>query len=189
MALSAGRLDVPRRKDWLLPCQCATVRLRDCSGRTLAAMASRATELIEIVGNRRMLAIGLRGYIRQADFFEPNMAASTTVDDTELGQPNLLNASIEMPPQRVCLAAVADQDQVAILIMPPFAEEVFCRSDRYRDKKNYAHDAEGAHVVSEQFLPERRRFFVHDRPILIYGPCHGQTQDQPGPRKKVPMAV
>ena len=102
--------------------------------------------------------------------------------------PRYMNAAGKMPLQRVGIAAVANRFQVAMLIMAPFAEEILRRRDRYRQEKDHADAAKGAHAVSEQFLPQRRRFFIHDRRIL-YEPCHGQTQAQPGPRKKVPMAV
>ncbi len=53
VALAAGRLDVLRRENRLLPGQRAVVRLGDGGGRALSAMADRASELIELVRDRR----------------------------------------------------------------------------------------------------------------------------------------
>ncbi len=165
VALAAGRLDILRGKDRLLPRQRAVVCFGNGGGRALSAMADRAPELIELVGNDGMRAERLGGNIRQAGFFQPDVATGATVDYAKFGQPDLLNAALEVALQRVGIAAVADHPEIAVLVVTPLAEEILRGSDRQRDQKDQADDAEGAHAVSEQFLPERRKFFFHDRRI------------------------
>ncbi len=188
MALSAGRLDVLGRKNRLFPCERAAMRLRNRRRSALATMARCASKLVQLVRDRRMPAIGLGRDIAQAGFFQSNMATGTAIHYAKIGEPDLLDTAGKVPLQRIGIAAVANRFKIAVLIMAPFTEEILGRRDRDGRKKDHTDHAKGAHAVSEQFLPQRRRFFIHDRRIL-YEPCHGQTQAQPGPRKKVPMAV
>ena len=64
VALAAGRLDVLRRQNRLLPRQSAVVRFGDGGCCALSAMANRASELIELVGDDGVGAERLDGNIR-----------------------------------------------------------------------------------------------------------------------------
>src|SRR3954468_12593012 len=108
MALSAGRLDVFGRENRLFPGERAAMCLGDRRRSPLAAMARRASKLIQLVRNRRMSPIGLAGHITQADFFESNVATGTAVDHAQLREPDLLNSTGKVTLQRVGIAAVAN---------------------------------------------------------------------------------
>ena len=109
MALSAGRLYVLGRKNRLFPCERAAMGLCHRGSCALAAMARCASKLIQLVRNRRMRAIGLRGNITQAGFFQSNVATGTAVDHAQFREPDLLNPAGKMPLQRVGIAAVANR--------------------------------------------------------------------------------
>ena len=130
MALSAGRLYVLGRKNRLFPRQRAAMPLGHRGRCALSAMADGAPKLIEIMWNYGMLAVRLRGNIRQAAFFETKVATGTTVNHAKFREPDLLNAAGKVPLQRVGVAAVANRSQIPVLIVAPFAEEVFRRRDR-----------------------------------------------------------
>src|SRR5579871_506397 len=149
MTLSAGRLDVLCGKDGLFPRQRAAMRFFHGGCGALPAMTDSASELIEIVGDHWMLAVGLCGDIGEAGFLESDMTTRATIRYSKIGKPDLLDPALKVPLQRVRLAAIADHAQVAVLIVPPLAEEVFCRSNRHGGQKHHADDAEGAHAVSE----------------------------------------
>src|ERR1700686_336427 len=149
MAFAAGRLDVFRGQNRLLPCQRAVVRLGNRSGRALSAMANRASELIELVRNRRMRAEGLIRNIRETGFFQPDVATGAAVYDSEFGQPDLLDPAVKVALQRIRIAAVADHPEIAVLIVPPLAEEILRRSNRQRTQEHQAHHAERTNAVAE----------------------------------------
>src|SRR5579863_7201476 len=138
------------------------MRLFNGCGGTLSTMAGRASELIQIVRNYRMFPIRLHGHIGQAGFFQTHMATGTSVNHAQLGQPDLLNSASEVPLQRVGVTAIAEHLPIAMLIMPPLAEKILGGSNRHRRQKNQTDDAESAHAVSEELLPERRKFCFHD---------------------------
>src|ERR1039458_9078451 len=138
MALAARRLDIFRRENWLLPRQRAVVRFGYSRRSALAAVADRASELIELMGNRGMRPEGLRIHVGEARFFYTNVATGAAVDYAQVGQPDLLNPSLEMALQRVGVAAVADHLQIAVLIMAPLAEVVFRGGDGERKQKHQA---------------------------------------------------
>ena len=54
-----------------------------------------------------MRAVRLNAYVRQASFFECDVASRTTVDHAELRQPDLLNAGFKVTVQGDCVAAVS----------------------------------------------------------------------------------
>ena len=83
-------------------------------------------------------------------------------DSAEVGQPDLLNASLKMALQRDRIAAVANHLQIAVLIVTPLAEVVFRGSDRKRNQKHQAHHAEGTNAIPKQLLPERFELFFHE---------------------------
>ena len=132
-------------------------------GRTLSAMAHCAAELIELVRDRRMRAIGLVGNVGEAGLFQSDVATGAAVDYAEFGQPDLLNAAVEVALQRVGVAAVADHLEIAVLVVPPLAEKILGGSDRQRAEEDQAHHAKRAHAIAEESLPERRKFFFHER--------------------------
>ena len=119
----------------------------------LAAMAHRASKLIELVRNHGMRAEGLRAHVGEAGFLQTNVATRAAIDDAEVGQPDLLNLSLEMALECNRIAAVANHLQIAVLIMPPLAEVVFSRSDRQRSQEHKAYHAERANAIPEQCLP------------------------------------
>ncbi len=108
MALAARRLDVFRRQNRLLPRQRAVVGFGYGGRCSLTAMAHCASELVELMRNCGMRTEGLHVYVVEACFLQTNMAARTSVDRAEVGQPDLLNASLEVALQRDRIAAVAD---------------------------------------------------------------------------------
>jgi hypothetical protein len=163
MALAARRLDVFRRQNGLLPRQRAVVRFGYGGRGALPTMAHRASELVEPVRNHRMLAEGLRAHIGEAGFFQTNVATRATVDYAEVGQPDLLNTSLEMALERDRIAAVANHLQIAMLVMTPLAEVVFRGGDRERSQKYKTNHAERANAVPKQLVPERLEFFLHER--------------------------
>ncbi len=114
-----------------------------------------------------MRAERLGGDIGKAGFFQSDVAAGAAVDHAEFGQPDLLDAALKVPLQRVGVAAVADHPEIAVLVVPPLAEEILRRSDRQRSQEDQADHAERAHAIAEQPLPERRKFFFHERRILM----------------------
>src|ERR1700687_2622747 len=126
-------------------------------------MAHCASELVEPMRNCWMRAEGLHVYVIEAGFFQTNMAARTSVDHSEVGQPDLLNPSLEMALQRDRIAAVTNHLQIAVLIMTPFAEVVFRGRDRQRSQKHQSEHAEGANAVPERLLPERLESLFHER--------------------------
>src|SRR5580698_7074379 len=112
-------------------------------------MADRASELLQLVRDDGMRAIGLIGNIGEARLFQSDVATGAAIDHAEFGQPDLLQAALKMPLQRVGVAAVADHPEITVLVMTPLAEEIFRGSDSQRAQKNQAHDAERAHAVPE----------------------------------------
>ena len=96
-----------------------------------------------------MRAEGLHVHVSEAGLLQTNVAACTAVDHAELGQPDLLNPSLEVALQRDRIAAVTNHLQIAVLIVTPLAEVVFRRGDGERNQKHQADHAEGANAISE----------------------------------------
>lgn len=94
MALPAGRLDVPRRQDRLLPRQRAAVGFLDGGRRALPTVTHDAAELVERVRNNRMLAKRLGTDIGKTRFFQSDVASGAAIDDSELRQPDLLDSVV-----------------------------------------------------------------------------------------------
>ena len=155
MALSAGRFDVARRQERLLPGQGAVVGFLDRSGNSLPAVAHRTAELIEVVRNRRVFAKWLHGNISQAGFLQANVAGSAAVDNSEFGMPDLLNSALKMPLQGDGIAARANHVQIGVLIVPPFAEMMFGGRDREREQKHHADGSKYANRVFGKLLENR----------------------------------
>src|ERR1035438_3631903 len=167
VALTARRLDVLGGKSRLLPRQRAIVRFGERRGRALPAMADGAPELLELVRDHGMRAERLVGNVGKAGFFEPDVATSAAVDNAQFGQPHLLASAPEVALQSVGIAAVANHTEIAVLVVPPLAEEILGGSNGQRRQEDEADHAERAHAVPEQPLPERRKLFFHERRILM----------------------
>ena len=161
MAFAARRFNVLGFKNRLFPCERAVVRLRDRGCGALSAVADGAAELVELVRNRRMRAKWLSRNVSERGFFQPNVATRAAIDDSEIWQPYLLNAALEVPLQSVGLAAVANHAQISVLVVPPLAEEILRRGDGQRREKNHADHTECADAIAEQRLPDRSQFFSH----------------------------
>src|ERR1051326_6227684 len=130
-------------------------------------MTNCASKLLCLMRNDRMRTIGLGRYIRQAGFLQSHMATGTAIHDSQIRQPDLLYASFKVAAQSVGFAAIPDRAEISVLVVPPLAEKVFCRSNRDRSQKDQADHAKRAHAVAKQFLPERPKFIFHDRRILM----------------------
>src|SRR6266849_3482541 len=133
MALPTRRFNVARRQNRLLPRQRAAVGLFDYCRGALSAVAHHAAKLMHGVRDRGMTAEGLSADIHETRFLQSNVARRAAIHHSEFGQPDLLDAVLEMALQGDGLAAAANQGQVLFLIMTPFAEMVFCRSNGQRD--------------------------------------------------------
>ena len=94
MALSARRLDIACRQNRLLPRQRAAVGFFDGGRWALPAVAHHAAELVKRVRNHRMLAERLRADIGQTGFFQSDVAGGAAIHDSELRQPDLLDAVV-----------------------------------------------------------------------------------------------
>jgi len=130
VALAARRLNILGGKNRLLPGQRAIVRFAERGGRALSTMADRASELVELVRDHGMRAEWLVGNIGEAGLFQSHVATGAAVDHAEFGQPDLLNAALEVALKRIGIAAVADHPQITVLVVTPLAEEIFRGSDR-----------------------------------------------------------
>src|SRR5690348_8142015 len=127
MALPAGGLCKLGRQDWLLPCQRAVVCFRDSGGWTLPAMAHDATKLFRIVRYDGMSAEWLRFNVGKGDFLLCHMTSVTAIHDSNIRQPNLLNAGLKMPLQSHGVATCPNQGEIPLLVVPPLAEVVLGR--------------------------------------------------------------
>ena len=120
------------------------------SGRSaLAAVADRASELVESMRYYGMLPERLRVHIGEAGFFQTNMATGAAVDHSEIGQPDLLNPSLKMALQGHSIAAIANHLQIAVLIVTPLAEVVFRGSDGKRNQKHQTDHSKRANAIPE----------------------------------------
>ena len=112
-------------------------------------MAYGASELIEFMRDHWMRAKWLIRNIRQAGFFQSNVATCAPVDDPQFRQPDLLDTALEVSLQRVRIAAVADHSQIPMLVVPPLAKEILRRRDRQRCQEDQADHPKRAHTISE----------------------------------------
>ena len=97
MALPAGRLDVPRRQDRLLPGLRAAVGLFDGGRRALPTVTHYAAELVQRVRDYGMPTkrLGKVG-IGQARFFQSGVAGGAAIYDSEARKPDLLDSVVEV---------------------------------------------------------------------------------------------
>src|SRR5450755_2429204 len=143
-------------------------------------MAHGASELVELMRNCGMRAERLHVYVVEARFFQANVATRAAVHHSEIGQPDLLNPSLEMALELDRVAAVAYHLQVSLLIVAPLAEVAFCGSDRERKQKHKADHSERADTVPEQDPPQRFQSFSHQLSTLAMArprpsPVRGKT--------------
>src|SRR5271165_1706302 len=129
MALAAGGLHIARRQDWLLPRQRAAVSFFDGSCSALSAVTHHAAKLVGGVRDHRVLAEGLSADVGETGFFQSDVAGGAAIDDSELRKPDLLNPAVEVALQCDRVSARANQRQVLVLIVPPFAEVILRRCD------------------------------------------------------------
>ena len=133
MALPAGRLHIPRRQNWLLPCQRAAVRFFDSGCCALSAVTHGAAELIGCVRDYRMLSERLRADIGKTGFFQSNVAGRAAIDGSELWKPYLLDPRVKMTLQCDRVSARSNQRQILILVVTPFTEVILRRCDGQRN--------------------------------------------------------
>src|SRR5262249_45371429 len=98
MALPTPRLDVAGRKNRLLPCQGAAVRLFHRGRGALSAMAYHAAELFHVVGNYGMSTVRLQAYISKTGFLQSHVAACAAIRNSKFRMPDLLNAGLKVSP-------------------------------------------------------------------------------------------
>ena len=134
MALSAGRLDVACRQDRLLPGQRAAVGFFDGGRRALPTVAHHAAELVKRVRNRRMPAERLCGDIGKTGLFQSGVAGGAAIDDSELRNPDLLDAVVEMTLQGYRVSSAPNQRQIFVLVVVPFTEVILGRRNGQCDQ-------------------------------------------------------
>lgn len=76
-----------------------------------------------------MLAESDSANIGKAGFFQPKMASGAAVGYLLLGDPNLLNAWLEMALERDSVSAPTNEMQILLLITVPLIKVGFRRSD------------------------------------------------------------
>ena len=160
MTLSAGRLDVACRQDRLLPGQRAAVGFFDGGRRALSTVTHHAAELVKRVRDYRMHAERLGADIGETGLFQSNVAGGTAIYDSELRQPDLLDAVVEVALQCYRLPAAPNQREIFVLVVAPFAEVILGRCDGQRYQQQQADHAKRAHRMAEQRLPQGRQFVL-----------------------------
>jgi hypothetical protein len=130
MALSAGRLDVARRQDRLLPCQRAAVGFLDRGCRALPAVTHHAAELIERVWDYRDVANGC-----DADIGQDWLLSSPTWQVVQRSTTPSCGSQICWIRRRESGAAMSprlrgsNQRQILILVVTPFTEMILGRGN------------------------------------------------------------
>src|SRR5208337_3609958 len=134
MALPAGRLDIPRRQDRLLPRQRTAVGFLDRCRRPLPTVTHHAPELVKCVRNCRMPAEWLGADIGKTRLLQPNVAGGASIDDSDLRKPYLLDPVVLVKPALQCnrISPARNQRQILFLVVAPFTEVIL--SGSYREK-------------------------------------------------------
>jgi len=96
MALPAGRLDIPRRQNWLFPSQRTAVGFFDRGRSALPTVTHHAAKLVRRVRDCRMLAERLCADIGKTGFFQSDVAGGAAIDDSEPRKPDLLDPVVEV---------------------------------------------------------------------------------------------
>src|ERR1019366_1081073 len=134
MALPAGRLDVPRRQDRLLPGQRAAMGFLDCGRRALPTVTHHAAELVKRVRDYRMHAERLCADIGKTGFFQSHVAGGAAIYDSELRKPYLLDAVVEVALQCDGVSPAPNQRQIPFLVVAPFTEAILRRRNGQRNQ-------------------------------------------------------
>src|SRR5579863_4146061 len=158
--------------------------LFDRRGHSLPAMAHHASEVGERVRNVWMGAERLRSDVAQRGLFHCDVTGSAAVHHAELRDPSLLHAGLEPALESNCIAPASDQPLVSLLVEIPLAEVISRGDDGEGEQQNKPQCPERTRAVSEQ-CPSNRSEPGTDSHYAL----HGHTQDQPGPRKNVPIKV
>jgi len=102
-----------------------------------------------------VFAEGLLMYVGKTSFIQSEVARSTTVDNTQIRQPYLVNARPESTSQADGISAITNQFQVQPLIAMPLAEVLLRRRNRKNNRQNKANNAEGSDRIAEKCRPCR----------------------------------
>ena len=175
MALAAGRFQVARRQDGLLPgfgaaCASSTVVAAPCPRWHITQPNS-----VEACG---IGGCGRNGCATSASdaSFKPDVAGGAAVDYFQFRQPDLLHSSLKPPGERNAVAAVADQFLIVALIAQPLAKMIFGGYNRQQQQQDDTEGSERARAIAEE-------------EIVVIPRSRATPSAQPAPRKNVPMAV
>ncbi len=100
-----------------------------------------------------MRPVRLQAHVGQTGFLLSHMASGAAVHRAHLRQPYLFEPGREVAFQRKGIGAGADQLEVSLLVVAPFAEKVLRGRDGQHGQQHQAHGAEGARWIAEQLLP------------------------------------
>src|SRR5271167_325240 len=111
--------------------------------------------------NDRMLAESDCTHVGQARFFQAQMTRCATVGNLLFGNPDLLDAALEVTFHGNGISTPTNEMQVLVLVMTPLAEVVFRRRNGQQRKQDDARGAEGASAVTEEEPPQRFEGVLH----------------------------
>ena len=80
------------------------------------------------------------------------MTGRAAVDDVHLGQPDLLDAGLEVTAQSHGVTTLADEVFVAALVATPVGKKIFRGSDRQQDQQQQARPTKRTDGIAEEFL-------------------------------------
>src|ERR1017187_6654959 len=131
------------------------MRLFNCRGGALPAMAHHATKLRQLVRDRRVRPERLCLHIHQARFLERRVTCGAAVSYAQLRHPDLLQTALKTAAQRIGVAAPPNQSHVLFLVPEPLPKIILPGDDREGNQEHRTQRAEGARGVAEQILPGR----------------------------------
>src|SRR5271157_5346324 len=151
MALPAGRLDIPRRQDRLLPGQRAAMGFLDDGRRALPTVTHHAAELVKRVRDYRMPAKRLCADIGKTGFLQSDVAGGAAIHDSELRKPDLLDSLVFVEVTLQCdrLSTAPNQLQILLLVVTPFTEVILGRCNGQRNQQQQAYHAKSANRMAE----------------------------------------
>src|ERR1700694_2880548 len=126
----------------------------------------------------------LHARVLQARFLQCHMTRAAAVHDILFRYPDLLDTALKAALDSGAIASTMSQLQKLPLVLPPSTEELFGRHNRQGDHEAQADPGKPSGRVAKKRAPHPAELVTEAHPLL-----QGQTQDQPGPRKKVPTAV
>src|ERR1700690_3821385 len=133
MALPAGRLNIARRQNRLLPGQRAAMSLLDGGRSALPTVAHDAAELVRCVRDHGMAAERLCADVGKAGLFQSDVAGGAAIDNAEPGKPDLLDPVVEVSLQCNRVSPGPNQRQVLLLVVAPFTEVILRRCNGQRN--------------------------------------------------------